>query len=93
MKLFKAMYSLGLGAVKAVKENATKAFIAVGTFVGVSATPARADFASDLTSLQTQATTDLGAISTSQVAIMAVVFGLIALGIAFKWITRTGKSA
>jgi hypothetical protein len=64
-------------------------------FIGLLglSTFAMADFAADLATLQTQVTTDLGGISTSQVAIMGVVFGLIALAIAFKWITRTGKTS
>ena len=64
-------------------------------FIGLLglSTFAMADFSADLGTLQTQVTTDLGEISTSQVAIMGVVFGLIALAIAFKWITRTGKTS
>jgi len=95
MKFMNVMKKFGSKVVEVAVSAKDKALglLAVGSAVLLGTTPAKADFAADLTTLQTQVTTDLGAISTSQVAIMGVVFGLIALAIAFRWITRTGKSS
>ena len=81
------------GASK-VKEAGIKTAVAIGSAVGLTfgATPAKADFTTDIATLETQITTALSSLSGTQVAVMGSVFGLIALAIGFGWIVKTSKA-
>ena len=75
-------------ASEIVVEAGTKAYIAVGASLGalLSGTPAKADLATTLGTVETAATAGVDTVSTSVANVYISVFGLILLGVGIGWL-------
>ncbi len=93
----KGAVSNAVDSVKKVGEvilqTSTKAYIAVGASVGAlfSGTPAHADLATTLKTVETAATTGIDTVTVSVATVYVSVFGLVILGAGIAWLFSAVK--
>ncbi len=88
MKIMNMVKKFGSKAIDFVVSAKDKALglLAVGTAVLVSTTPAHADLASTLKTVEDAATAGITVVSTSVAAVYVSVFGLVLLGAGIAWL-------